>query len=62
MKEFKDFLASKKIDSQLFEKAEPTVFFEWFELFAVTHPESFIAQKKFSINNYRRKYLVGKEL
>jgi hypothetical protein len=58
MMEFKEFLNSKKIDSQLFENSEPTVFNEWFLLFEKTHPESFIAQKKFSLNNYRRKYLI----
>jgi hypothetical protein len=56
--DFKEYLASKKIDATAFEKAESERFKEWSALFEVLHPESFTAQKKFYINRIRRQYLL----
>jgi hypothetical protein len=56
---FEEFLASKKIDFAQFLKAEPIIFSEWKQDFARIHPESFVMQKKFSINAIRRKYILA---
>ena len=56
--EFEAYLVQKKIDSAAFRKTDPVRFREWSELFDTMHPESFTAQKKFLINDIRRRYLV----
>ena len=56
---FEEFLASKKIDYVQFSKAEPVIFSEWKQDYAQIHPESFVMQKKFSINAIRRKYILA---
>lgn len=53
---FDEYLLQKKINPERFKTAEPTEFAEWQRLFDQMHPESFTAQKKFLINNKRRKY------
>lgn len=55
---FDDYLTRKKIDADQFQQAEPERFREWQREFAQMHPESFTVQKKFLLNDTRRKYLV----
>jgi hypothetical protein len=56
--EFDEYLKSKKIDANIFEQEDTSRFKEWRELFTTMHPESFTAQKKFLINEIRRRYLL----
>jgi hypothetical protein len=53
---FEEFLAQKKIDGPRFRAAEPARFAEWADLFPRLHPESFTMQKKFLLNDVRRRY------
>ena len=53
---FAEFLVQKQIDATRFEAAEPARFAEWAALFPRLHPESFTMQKKFLINDVRRRY------
>lgn len=55
---FDEYLILKKIDAGRFREMEPVRFAEWQTEFAQMHPESFTAQKKFLLNDTRRKYLV----
>lgn len=55
---FEEYLLQKKIDSVRFREAESTRFAEWKHEFEQMHPESFTVQKKFLLNDTRRKYLV----
>ena len=55
---FEEFLKNKKIDENLFKKAEPERWEVWKTLFEQMHPNSFTAQKKFLINDTRRRYLL----
>ena len=55
---FEEYLTQKKIDADQFQQAEPARYDEWQREFAQLHPESFTAQKKFLLNDTRRKYLV----
>ena len=55
---FEEYLAQKKIDAERFRAAEPARYHEWKAEFAQLHPESFTVQKKFLLNDTRRKYLV----
>jgi len=55
---FEEYLAAKKIDTNAFSQYEPERFQEWKHLYAQLHPESFTAQKKFLINDTRRKFLL----
>jgi len=54
--EFEEYLISKKIDGIAFKKADQERFLEWEQIFQTMHPESFTAQKKFLINDIRRRY------
>lgn len=54
--DFEEYLKHKKIDGKAFYLAEPEIFHEWKRLFEVIHPESFINQKKFKINEVRRRF------
>jgi hypothetical protein len=56
MNAFYDFLKSKKIDPQSFEKGDHLRFEEFRKLFEEIHPNSLIAQKLFLINSIRKKY------
>ena len=56
--DFEEYLKQKKIDSNAFQQADRNRFDEWQELFQTMHPESFTAQKKFLINDIRRRYHV----
>ena len=55
---FEEYLTSKKIDKKAFSQHEAERFQEWETLFGQLHPESFTAQKKFLINDMRKKYLL----
>ncbi|WP_159473673.1 hypothetical protein [Dyadobacter sp. 3J3] len=59
--EFEEYLKVKKIDSAAFKKADQVRFLEWETIFSTMHPDSFTAQKKFLINDIRRRYLLGNE-
>lgn len=56
--DFEEFLKNKKIDENLFKEKEQARWQEWKTLFEQMHPNSFTAQKKFLINDIRRKYLL----
>ncbi|GGC02042.1 hypothetical protein [Dyadobacter sediminis] len=60
--EFEEFLKQKKIDATAFREADETRFSEWKELFPNMHPESFTAQKKFLINEIRRRYHLKEDV
>lgn len=55
---FEEYCKKKKIDPDLFMKAEPTRFHEWKHIFEQVHPDSFTEQKKFLINPTRKQYLL----
>ncbi len=54
--EFDEYLRLKKIDAVAFLHEDPNRFQEWQETFKTMHPDSFTAQKKFLINDTRRRY------
>ncbi len=58
MLSFEDYLDQKKIDAELFQRAEPLRCAEWMREFEQMYPDSFTVQKKFLLNDTRRKYLV----
>ena len=58
MLSFEEYLTQKKIDAGLFRRAEPERYAEWQREFSQVHPDSFTVQKKFLLNDTRRKYLV----
>jgi hypothetical protein len=53
-----DYLSDKKIDPALFRAAEPARWEEFQASFEGVHPDSFTAQKKFLLNDLRRRYLL----
>jgi hypothetical protein len=55
---FEDYLSGKKIDPVLFQAGEPSRWEEFRASFEGVHPDSFTAQKKFLINDLRRRYLL----
>jgi len=55
---FEEYLLQKKIDSIRFKEREPGRYAEWERDFGQMHPESFTVQKKFLLNDTRKKYLV----
>lgn len=55
---FDDYLIQKKINASEFQHAEPVRYAEWQRVFVDMHPDSFTTQKKFLLNDTRRKYLV----
>lgn len=61
MENFEQFLKSKKIDSKSFQNNEDELWRNWNELYEQVHPESFIAQQLYLINNIRRKYPLKAE-
>jgi hypothetical protein len=59
---FEAYLSEKKIDPAAFRMHEPQRWEEFQKLFEQVHPNSFTAQKKFLINDLRRRYhLVSEE-
>jgi hypothetical protein len=59
---FRDYLTSKKIDTEAFRRAEPALWATWDAEFAEMHPSSFTAQKLYLINPVRRKYTLQIEV
>ncbi|MBT1710422.1 hypothetical protein KK062_19415 [Fulvivirgaceae bacterium PWU5] len=59
---FRDYLTSKKIDTEAFRQAEPALWATWSAEFAEMHPSSFTAQKLYLINPVRRKYTLQIEV
>ena len=55
---FDEYLSQKKINAEQFQQNEPVRYAEWKHEFAQMHPESFTIQKKFLLNDTRRKYLA----
>jgi len=55
---FDNYLLQKKIDAMRFREQEPERYAAWEREYAQQHPDSFTAQKKFLLNDTRRKYLV----
>jgi hypothetical protein len=56
--EFDEYLIQKKIDASLFRQFDPERYAEWEREFEQMSPASFTVQKKFLLNDVRRKYLV----
>jgi hypothetical protein len=54
---WEEYCTSKKIDSIQFKKNEPQKWHELKTVFEQVHPKSFTEQKKFLLNDLRRKYL-----
>jgi hypothetical protein len=55
---FEDYLSGKKIDPALFRAGEPNRWEDFRASFEGVHPDSFTAQKKFLLNDLRRRYLL----
>jgi hypothetical protein len=53
---FEEYLSLKKINHETFLWAETQRFNELKKIFNQVHPDSFTMQKKFLINDLRRKY------
>lgn len=56
--EFEEYLAQKKIDARQFYQLEPEQYAFWKREFDQMSPASFTVQKKFLLNDIRRKYLI----
>ena len=56
--EFEEYLVQKKIDASQFQHFDPERYAEWEREFKQMSPASFTVQKKFLLNDIRRKYLV----
>ncbi|MCS6821150.1 MAG: hypothetical protein NZ551_04695 [Microscillaceae bacterium] len=55
---FSEYLRSKKIDEVAFQKEYAGKYAELKALFEQMHPESFTNQKKFILNDLRRRFLL----
>lgn len=53
---FEEYLSAKKINHETFLWSDPEHFNELKKIFNQVHPDSFTMQKKFLINDLRRKY------
>jgi hypothetical protein len=56
---FEEYLSGKKIDPALFRAGEPGRWVEFRASFEGVHPDSFTAQKKFLLNDLRRRYFLN---
>jgi len=56
--EFEQYLEEKKIDANQFQQAEPERYAVWKREFGQMNQGRFAVQKKFLLNDTRRKYLV----
>jgi hypothetical protein len=56
---FEEYLSIKKINHETFLWSDPDKFLELKKIFNQVHPESFTMQKKFLLNDLRRKYKVA---
>jgi len=59
--DWEEYCIKKKIDSAAFKAAEPQHWAELKAIFDQVHPNSFTEQKKFIINDLRRKYHLKEE-
>jgi hypothetical protein len=59
---WEEYCIKKKIDSEAFQKAEPDKWNELKSIFDQVHPNSFTEQKKFLINDIRRKYHLKEDV
>ncbi|WP_310588073.1 hypothetical protein [Dyadobacter tibetensis] len=59
--DFDAYLLQKKINSHTFRMSDPDRYGEWAHIFVSMHPDSFTAQKKFLINETRRRYPLEPE-
>jgi len=59
---WEEYCIKKKIDSEAFRKDDPGRWQEWKNIFEQVHPNSFTEQKKFLINDIRRRYHLKEEL
>ena len=55
---WEEYCIKKKINSEAFKQAEPQRWAELKNILEQVHPNSFTGQKKFLINDIRRKYKV----
>lgn len=58
---FEEYLISKKINPEAFEKDDVEKFSAWQKAFNVVHPSAFTARHMFTINAVRRKYKLSEE-
>jgi hypothetical protein len=58
---FSEYLISKNIDESSFSAGENAMYSQWKNVFDQSSPNSFTDQKKFKINQIRRKYLLKSE-
>jgi hypothetical protein len=58
---FSDYLVSKNIDEVSFAAQDAQTFSTWKSMFEQVHAASFTEQKKFKINQIRRKFLLKTE-
>ena len=56
--DFEEYLTQKKIDGNQFRLRDEERYDEWKREFDQMSPASFTVQKKFLLNDIRRKYLV----
>jgi hypothetical protein len=56
-----EYCHKKRIDSTAFRGAEPIMWAEWKTMFEQMHPNSFTEQKKFMINDVRRRFQLKSE-
>lgn len=61
MMNWEEYCIKKKIDSAAFKKNETEKWEELKNIFEQVHPNSFTEQKKFLINDLRRKYHLKEE-
>jgi hypothetical protein len=59
---WEEYCISKKIDSEAFRVEETILWTELKTIFEQVHPNSFTEQKKFLINDIRRKYRMKEEV
>jgi hypothetical protein len=58
---FEEYLKSKKIDPEAFQKNNHETFIEWKKLFEQMHPASFTSRFLFKINSIRRTFHLRSE-
>jgi hypothetical protein len=59
---WEEYCIKKKIDNLAFQKGEAKKWKELKSMFEQMHPNSFTEQKKFLINDLRRKYQLAKNV
>jgi hypothetical protein len=59
---WEEYCIKKKIDSTSFQKSDPEKWNELRLIFEQVHPNSFTEQKKFLINDLRRRYHLKEEV